>query len=168
MNKWFLSREESFLRRYMPNKPHKWGFKIFSCNGYSGQVYDFDLEGAPDPMNPKMFRKLGYCGADIVLKLRGRIPNNKGYKLYFDNYFTYIEPLIELKSKNIWAVGTLRSDHIRGCLLKSEKYLKKDGRGSYDGAVEKNSMIRIVRWLDNRAVQLASNYMTVPIQVYYH
>ena len=22
----------SFLRRCMPNKPHKWGFKIFSCN----------------------------------------------------------------------------------------------------------------------------------------
>ena len=38
-----------FVRRYMPNKPHKWGFKIFSCNGSSGQVYDFDLEGAPDP-----------------------------------------------------------------------------------------------------------------------
>ena len=47
---------------------------------------------------------------------------------------------------------------MRGCVLKSEKHLRKDGGGSYDGAVEKNSMIRIVRWLDNRAVQLASNY----------
>ena len=36
--------------------------------------------------------------------------------------------------------------------------MKNDGRGSYDGAAEKNSMIRIVRWLDNRAVQLASNF----------
>ena len=87
----------SFLRRYMPNKPNKWGFKIFSCNGSSGQVCDFDLEGAPDPMNPKMSKKLGYCGADIVLKLTGHIPNNKDYKLYFDNYFTYIELLIEIK-----------------------------------------------------------------------
>ena len=46
---------------------------------------------------------------------------------------------------------------MRGCILKPEKDLKKDGRGSYDGAVEKNSMIRIVQWLNNRAVQLASN-----------
>ena len=38
-----------FMRRYMPNKPHKWRFKIFSCNGSSGQVYDFDLEVDPDP-----------------------------------------------------------------------------------------------------------------------
>ena len=64
---------------------------------------------------------------------------------------------MNLNQKNIWAVGTLRSDRMRGCILKPEKDLKKDGRGSYDGAVEKNSMIRIVRWLNNRAVQLASN-----------
>ena len=89
----------SFLRRYMLNKPHKWRFKIFQCNGSRGQVYDFDLEGAPGPMNPKISNNLGYCGADIVLKLTGYIPNNKGYKLYFDNYFTYIELLVELKSK---------------------------------------------------------------------
>ena len=39
----------SFLRRYMPNKPHKSGFKVFSQNGTSGILYDFELEGAPDP-----------------------------------------------------------------------------------------------------------------------
>ena len=83
----------------MLNKPHKWRFKIFSCSGSRGQVYDFDFEGAPDPMNPKISKNLVYCGADIVLKLTGNFPNNKGYKLYFDNYFTYIELLVELKSK---------------------------------------------------------------------
>ena len=50
---------KSFLRRYMSNKPLKWGCKVFSCNGSSGQVYDFDLEGAPDPMSPKISKKLG-------------------------------------------------------------------------------------------------------------
>ena len=39
----------SFLRPYMPNKSHKWGFKVFSRNGTSGMLYDFELEGAPDP-----------------------------------------------------------------------------------------------------------------------
>ena len=73
----------SFLHCYMPNKGHKWGFKTFSCNGSSSQVYDFDLEGVPDPMNPKISKKLGYCGADIFLKLTGHIPNNKDYKTRF-------------------------------------------------------------------------------------
>ena len=100
-------------------------------------------------MNPQNSKNLGYCGADIVLKSTGHIPNN---------YFTYSELLVELKSKNILAVGTLRSDHIGGCILKPEKDLKKYGRGSYDSAVEEYSMIRIVGWLDNRAVQLASNF----------
>ena len=36
--------------------------------------------------------------------------------------------------------------------------MKKDSRGSYDGTVEKSSMIRVVRWLDNMAVQSASNF----------
>ena len=157
MNKWFLSREETFCGVICQINHINGGLRYFHVTDLVAK-YDFDLEEALDPINPKISKNLGYWGADIVLKLTGHIPNNKGYKLYFDNYFTYIEPLIELKSKNIWAVGTLRSDHIRGCLLKSEKYLKKDGRGSYDGAVEKNSMIRIVRWLDNRAVQLAFNF----------
>ena len=60
------------------------------------------------------------------------------HKLYFDNYFAHIELLIELKSKNIWAVNTLHSDRMRFCIL------KKDDRASYDGAVEKNLMKRIV------------------------
>ena len=58
---------------YIPNKPHKCGFKIFSCGGSRGQMYDFDLERAPDLMNPKISKNLGYCGADIVLKLTGHI-----------------------------------------------------------------------------------------------
>ena len=134
----------SFLHWYMPNKPHKWGSKIFSCKESSSQVYDFDFDFAPDARNSKISKKLGYCDVDIALKLTGHIPNNRSYKLYFDKPFTCIQLLIELKSKNIWAVGTLSSDHMRGCTLKSEKDLKKDGRGSYDCAVEKNSLIRIV------------------------
>ena len=41
-------------------------------------MYDFVLEGAADLMHPKISKKLGYCGADIALKLTEQIPNNKG------------------------------------------------------------------------------------------
>lgn len=87
----------NYLRRYLPNKPHKWGLKIFSRNGASGQCYDFDLNGAPDPNRTDNIDSVGYFGADIVLKLCAHIPENKGYKLYFDNYFTFIELLLKLK-----------------------------------------------------------------------
>ena len=40
-----MIKGRSFLRRYMPRKPHKWGFNFFSRNGTSGMMYDFELEG---------------------------------------------------------------------------------------------------------------------------
>ncbi len=56
-----------------------------------------------------------------------------------------------------------------GCddVLKSEKELKKEGRGSFRGAVDLNTGITVVRLFDRKMVQLASNYLfshpTVPI-----
>ncbi len=38
--------------------------------------------------------------------------------------------------------------------------MQKAGRGSSDWIVEANSGIVVIRWLDNSAVQLVSNYMT--------
>ena len=43
----------------MPNKPDKWGFKIFSTNGNNGQVFDFDIKGAPNPTEPSDFKGNG-------------------------------------------------------------------------------------------------------------
>ena len=35
---------KSSLRRYLPKKPKKWGFKIFSRSGQSGFCYDFEVK----------------------------------------------------------------------------------------------------------------------------
>ena len=40
---------------------------------------------------PSDFKRLGYCGADIVLKLSENLPLDHGYKLYFDDYFVYVK-----------------------------------------------------------------------------
>ena len=52
----------------MPNKPHKWWFKVFSRNGTSGMLYDFELEGAPHPARKEQVEELGYCRADVVVQ----------------------------------------------------------------------------------------------------
>ena len=69
--------------------------------------------------------------------------------------------MLRLKMDGFWAVGTIRQDRMRESKLKSEKELKKEGRGSYDGSVDLNSGIVIVRWFDNKAVQLISNYIGI-------
>lgn len=96
-----------------------------------------------------------------MLQLCSHLPHHKNFKLFFDNYFTYMELLLKLKQYGFWAVGTLRSDRMRGCNVKTEKVLKKEGRGSFDGAFDRNSGLVIIRWFDNKAVQLASNYIDV-------
>ena len=89
------------------------------------------------------------------------LPKNKNYKVYFDNYFTFPELLSKLKQWGICAVGTIRQDRLRGCseVMKSEKELKKEGRGSFCGAVDLNTGTTVVRWYDKKLIQLASNYV---------
>ena len=56
-------------------------------------------------------------------------------------------------------MGTLRTDRMRTCKLKSENELKKEGRCSFYGSVDLNLGCCIARWFDNKPVQLASNYV---------
>ena len=39
----FPFKGRSYLHQYLPNKPHKWAFKIWRRSGVSGFLYDFDV-----------------------------------------------------------------------------------------------------------------------------
>ena len=109
----------------MPKKAYKWRFKIFSRNGVFEMLYNFEFNGAPKPERPEKVDEIGYLGADVVLRLCQYLPKQSGYK--------------------IWAVGTLRKDRKRRCSLKSERKLKKEGRGTFDGCINLKSGCSIVR-----------------------
>ena len=117
----------------------------FSRNGFSGTLYEFEFDGAPDPDKVEQIDEIGYYGGDIVLRLCLHLLKKSNFKLCFNSYFSYPELFLRLKMDGSWAVGTRRWDRIRGCKLKSEKELKKKGRSSYDGSVDLNSGIVIVR-----------------------
>ena len=36
-------KKRSYLRQHIPEKSHKWGFKIQGRDGVSGFLYDFDV-----------------------------------------------------------------------------------------------------------------------------
>ena len=59
----------------------------------------------------------------------------------------------------IHCVGTIRSNRLQGCPLKSEKEMKAIGRGAIDIATDANCGITVVRWLDNRIVTATSTYV---------
>ncbi|XP_015438099.1 PREDICTED: piggyBac transposable element-derived protein 3-like, partial [Dufourea novaeangliae] len=143
------------LKQYLPMKPNKWGFKMFTRAGVSGIVYDFALY-AGEGTCPSF--GLG-ISSDIVLHLASNVRQHKNYKLYFDNWFTSISLMIALKEKGILAVGTIRSNRMKNCCLMNEKELMKKGRGSYDFKFEVAHNLVVCRWYDNKSVQLVSNYI---------
>lgn len=50
---------------------------------------------------------------------------------------------------------------MRGCPLLEDKALLKKGRGHYDQKTEKTSGVTIIKWVDNKVVNLASNFVGV-------
>ena len=84
-----------------------------------------------------------------------------GHKLYFDNCFTTLPLLHFLKPKQVCAVGTIRANRLADCPLATIKDLERQGRGALHYRVGSNSGIIAAKWLDNKTVQVASNYIGI-------
>ena len=146
----------SSLKQYNKNKPHKWGFKVFTRAGVSGMMYDFEVYTGK---SMKLPGSLGISG-NIVLWLLRNLEEHKDFKVYFDNWFTSVDLVKALKDSGFWAVGTIRQNRLGGCQLASDKKLKDSGRGSYDHKSSKEG-ITIVKWHDSKAVHLISSHYGV-------
>nr|XP_039255146.1 piggyBac transposable element-derived protein 3-like [Styela clava] len=146
------------MKQYIKNKPHKWGIKVFTRAGVSGLVYDFEIYTGKETVENS--RGIG-VGGEIVLRLVREMPRGLNYKCYFDNWFTSLELIAELKQMGILAVGTIGKNRLRNCKVKDDKELGKAGRGSYEILYETTTGLRVVKWYDNKAVLLASSYAGV-------
>ncbi|KAJ8382435.1 hypothetical protein SKAU_G00032130 [Synaphobranchus kaupii] len=149
---------KSQLKAYMPGKPHKWGFKMWGRAGQSGFLYDFDVcQGAE---NPDKERSDVGVSEDVVLKLTSTLPAGKNHKVFADNYFTSVILLEHLRQRGIYYLGTVRMNRVQDCNMMEEKEMKKKGRGSMDFRVNQENII-IVRWCDNKAVNLLSSFVGI-------
>jgi hypothetical protein len=75
------------------------------------------------------------------------------------NYFTSIKLALALKERSMFYVGTVRRNRLKGVNLKTEKELRKKGRVKSDYQVNENKGIVVVRWFDNKTVDILSNYI---------
>ncbi|KAM7298741.1 piggyBac transposable element-derived protein 3-like [Ixodes scapularis] len=143
------------MKQYMPAKPNPWGIKLWGRAGSSGFLYQFDVYQG----QAKQHYLFG-LGGDVTLRMCEFLPQQKGYKIAADNYFTSLDLATELSKRGLGFVGTIRRNRLKDCRLKSENDLKKEGRGAFDYAVDNLKNIAVVRWYDNRAVTLVSNYVS--------
>ena len=95
------------------------------------------------------------------MQLIENLPENENLEVFFDNYFTGIPLLLELKKRGKCALGVVKSNRMSGTILKSKKDLKKEGRGAMDSRVSKSGKVAIVRWHDNNDVNAASTFIGI-------
>lgn len=110
-----------FLKQYLPNKPHKWGFKFNVLCDSSGYAHTFELyagqensgrlEGEPD---------IGATGNVVFRLLRG-VPRYQNYIVYFDNFYTSLPLIYFLAKQGIHSVGTVQQNRIPNSKLPEKK-----------------------------------------------
>ena len=128
--------------------------------GTSGFMYDYYLYCSKEDRPPVDYHQLS-ASAQSVVQLCYNLPRHAGKYVFFDNWFTTLDLLFHLKSISLQAIGTIRANILQSCPLIPAKDLKKQERGAVDSRVDNNSGLVIVRWLDNSALQLASNFIGV-------
>ena len=98
----------------------------------------------------------------VVLKMCSSLPEKHNFKIFADNYFSNFAMVKELQQRGTYIMWVLsRPTGFMEPPLKSEKDLKKKGRGAVDSVVETTTNISLVRWLDNRCVTVVSSYLAV-------
>ena len=95
------------------------------------------------------------------MRLCSNLPNNLNFKVYFDNFFTSIPLIRELRKDGILSLGTIRQNRTLGAskVLRSDKDLKKDGRGSSDWRTDVSSNVTVLKWCDSNVVHLANGFI---------
>ncbi|XP_033113148.1 uncharacterized protein LOC117113820 [Anneissia japonica] len=91
-------------KQVIKSKPNPVGIKNFVLCGKSGRALDFEFYQGKGTGIPQETKHLG-LGASVVILLTNTIPRQMNYKICFDNYFTGIPLIRELKSKGILSVG---------------------------------------------------------------
>ncbi|XP_008186362.2 piggyBac transposable element-derived protein 1-like, partial [Acyrthosiphon pisum] len=148
------TKARSSVKVYMPNKPHKWGYKLFVLSGASGFAYNFELFTGQEnnsELRNKNEPDLG-SSVNVVVRLGRVIPKHQNYKLFFDNYYTTLPLLVYLKKENILSLGTVRRNRLKNVVLLDDSTMLKKPRGTYDHCVTniRNTDIVAITWKDTK------------------
>ena len=88
------------------------------------------------------------CGGFAVLRLSKDLRPGK-----HQNYLASPELVDYLgDEKKIWALSALNSNRSRGCLIPTEKQMRKSGRGHIEEIVYSKKKVVITEWHDSKRV----------------
>lgn len=141
------------MKQFVPNKPNPVGLKAWVLSNPSGIVLDFIIYQGSETFSGSSYLEMG-LGATAVLTLAE--PLVPGHVLYHDRYFSSLKLCNALLKRGIRSSGTIMSNRIpKTVLLKTDKELKKEGRGSVDFVSD--GKVCFIKWFDNKAVYMISS-----------
>ena len=147
---WQSSREDQASSKYLPLKPIKRGYKVWClCDPITGYLFSYQIYLQNEETSGKEIP----LGDRVVFDLISS-HNLQGNHLYFDNFFTSLRLLENLKLQNIKASGTIRPD--RAGIPSDFAKKNRMQRGDCKSIITSNSIVFI--WMDIKHVFLASNY----------
>jgi len=74
----------------MPNKLHKWDYKLFVLCDY--KEYSYNLEVYTGQEDYPKFNDIDIgASQNVVIRLTKNVPNNKNHRLYFGNYYKSVQ-----------------------------------------------------------------------------
>ncbi|XP_037034384.1 piggyBac transposable element-derived protein 4-like [Bradysia coprophila] len=142
-----------FLKQYMPQKPIKWGYKVWClADALTGYIISFFIYTGQE-----VSKFATTLGERVVMKLAAKI--KPGSIVAFDNFFTSFSLMKNLATKNIFACGTVKSNS-KGLpdFMRNNKANQKVDKNMKRGEFQFKAKNRIaaVKWIDKKPVRFLS------------
>lgn len=146
-------------KQFMLKKPIRYGYKCWLLCSSSGYCYVFDVYCGKSRDKPRP--NAMPVGAKVVIDLLEHVAKPEEHIVFFDNHFTTYALMVYLKKKKFRATGTVRENRIQKVPITTCKDLNKMPRGSHDYRFDTKNEILLVKWHDNSACSILSNYDSV-------
>ena len=146
------------LKQFMRGKPIRFGYKLWALCSSDGYCQKFDLycgkEQRPELQDLPL-------GTRVVLDMISAVTDPAAHRLFFDNLFTSRALLAELKGRGLRATGTVRENRLDKCPVTPLKAMTKTQRGTHEQHFDTTAEVLLVRWKDNKVVNIMTNFDTV-------
>nr|CAI5843102.1 unnamed protein product [Callosobruchus analis] len=84
------------------------------------------------------------------------------FHLFFDNFFTSLHLLEELRIMGLKGTGTIRENRVgKACPLSRSTEMRKKERGAIEFVSSDTNTISLCKWHDNSVVAIASNHTKI-------
>lgn len=151
-------------KQFIKGKPVRFGYKVWCLTTPSGYLVNFEIyQGKKEIKSSREnWEKLyGKCAAPLMEMIEELLEPDLPYHFFFDNLFTGLQLLYDLKERGYGGTGTMRENRLpKKKTIPAKNTLKNKEKGYFTSRVT-NGGIVVCHWKDNNVVTVASNSVGV-------